>query len=430
MQEKSLIGFVIYNKHNQFLFTRTIENNIIDYGLVSKEIIGEINQNQLTNIIKQNLCLNVKLTSKNTSILLEGMDTDGKFIIYALKLDTSATSMYSIVNNKTEFLWLSYNQINKLFIDKKINTDQLSCISKCYEQIKTENSLIKEKINKHNKPKSHKETNHVIYSNPDEEYAKYVEKNTDSRLFSRLINGRTIKPCGKECHEQGYLIAQNWHHGSFVNFTELMNDEEFILSAAEITPNPVECGNYFYMYVNPYLKAKESFRLKFLKQVYLNLNVYKLEDINLIVEELNLQNENEIILNDLEFKKLIEKKFEKALKNMELKYNCSGTDKKELHKYKVKANELKVLLDNIKNGLTEIVNSFKVGEKIEEPNFEPSTFYEYLCQQTFKQAKPEEKLEENEMDNIQEDDYTPTNFYEYLCKQAKHKNNNGFNPNF
>lgn len=276
---------------------------------------------------------------------------------------------------------------------------------------------------------NHRETKK--YKNPEEEYSRYIEKNTDSRFFSRMINGRNIKPCGRECREQGYLLAKNWHHGSFRNFKELMNDEEFILSAAEITPNPVECGNYFYMYVNPYLKAKEGFRLKFLKQVYLNLNVYKLEDINLIVEELNLKNENEIILNDLEFKKLIEKKFEKTLKKMELKYHCSGTDKKELRKYKIKANDLKVLLENIKKGLTEIVNSFKVGEKIEEPDFKPNTFYELLCQQTFK-SKPkseQEKVEHNEPVEFKEDDYTPTNFYEYLCKQSKNKNNSGFNNN-
>lgn len=378
MQNKCLIGFVIYNKSNQFLVTRTTQNNMVDFGFVSKEIIGEETIEKLNNIIKQNLCLNIN--TNNASVLIEGTDTDGRFKIYSLQIDKSANSMYSIIDNKTEFLWLSYSQITKLFNEKHLNTDQLSCINKCYDLIKNKKSLIKEKV----KSAQQKEKTPLIYSNPEEEYAKYVAKNSDSRLFSRLINGRKIKPCGRECYEQGFLIAQNWHHGSFENFKELMNDEDFILSAAEITPNPVECGNYFYMYVNQHLKAKESFRLKFLKQVYLNLNVYKLEDINLIVKELELTKENEIILNDLEFKKLIEKKFEKTLKKLELEYHCSGRDKKELHIYKIKANELKVLLENIKNGITEIVNSFKVGEKINESNFEPSNFYEFLCQQSNK----------------------------------------------
>ena len=127
---------------------------------------------------------------------------------------------------------------------------------------------------------NHKETKK--YSNPEEEYSKYVEKHSDRRLLARLKNGRVVKPCGRECHEHGFLIAKGWHHTSFENCPDLMNDEEFILAAAEITPNPVDCGNYFYLYVNRHLIKKSEFRLKFLKQVYQNLNVYKLEDINLI----------------------------------------------------------------------------------------------------------------------------------------------------
>ena len=275
---------------------------------------------------------------------------------------------------------------------------------------------------------NHRETKK--YKNPDEEYSKYTEKYTDSRFFSRLINGRKIKPCGRGGREQGYLIAKNWHHSSFENFPELMNDEEFILSAAEITPNPVECGNYFYMYVNYYLKAKQEFRLKILKQVYLNLNVNRLEDINLIVEELKLNKENKIILSDIEFKKLIEKKFDKILKNMELKYHCSGLSKKELRKYKVTANDLKIKLENIKTGLTDIINSFTVGEKIDEPNFEPSTFYEFLCSQTINPTKKEsEKIEQTNIKTEEVDDYEPANYYEFLLKQSKSKknNNNDFN---
>ena len=418
MQNECLVGFVIYNKNNQFLLTRTIQNNIVDFGLVCKKVVGEITTEKLNNIIKQNLCLNI--SADNASVLTEGTDADGKFVIYGLKIDRRANSMLSVVNNKTEFLWLSYNQINKLFNEKKLNIDQLSCITKCYEQIRNRKSLIKEKAKIKQKEKSP-----LIYSNPDEEYAKYIEKHSDRRILARIINGRKIKPCGKECNEQGYLIAQSWHHSSFENFPELMNDEEFVLSSAEITPNPVECGNYFYMYVNEYLKAKPEFRLSFLKRVYLNLNVYKLEDINLIVEELNLKTENEIILKDLEFKKLIEHKFEKVLKKMELKYRCSGTDKKELHRYKVKANDLKVLVENIKNGLTEIVNSFKVGEKVTEPNFEPNTFYEFLCQQTFAKSKQEEfKTEEKAETLIQTEteDNEPQTYYEFLLMQAKRNN--------
>jgi len=119
---------------------------------------------------------------------------------------------------------------------------------------------------------------------------------------------------------------------------------------------------------------------------------------------------------------------------MELKYHCSGLSKKELRKYKVTANDLKIKLENIKNGLTEIVNSFVVGEKINEPNFEPSTFYEFLCQQTIKtqpvqKTEPEQKVEETYTET---EDYQPNNYYEFLIQQSKKNknNNNGFNSSF
>ena len=35
----------------------------------------------------------------------------------------------------------------------------------------------------------------------------------------------------------------------------------------------------------------------------------------------------------------------------------------------------------MKKGLTEILNSFKVGKKAED-EFAPSNYYEFLCQQT------------------------------------------------
>lgn len=419
MQEKCLVGFVIYNKNNQFLFTRTVKNNVIDLGLVGDVITGNITNEKLCNIIKKNLCLNISIKSFNK--LFEGTDLDGKHIIYSIQIDKSAKSMLSVIDNKTEFLWLSYSQINKLYNEKRINTDQLYCIEKCHEQIRKETSLIKERIKK---IKTTTEKSPLIYSNPNDEYTKYVEKHTDRRILARIINGRKIKPCGKECREQGYLIAQIWHHSSFENFPELMDDEEFILSAAEITPNPVECGNYFYMYINDYLKAKPDFRLNFLKQVYLNLNVNSLEDINLIVQELNLTKENKIILNDLEFKHIIEKKFNNVLKKLELKYHCSGSNKKELHKYKVTANDIKIQLENIKKGLTDIVNSFNVGEKIDEPEFAPSTFYEFLCEQAIKPVK--EKSTENtskpKQEKVEVDNYEPTNYYEFMLKQNRTKN--------
>lgn len=191
----------------------------------------------------------------------------------------------------------------------------------------------------------------------------------DERLVNRIIDGRNVKPCGRECREYGLIIAQNLNHGSFQNFNELMNDEEFILEIALITPNPTECENYFYQYVNPYLQKKSDFRLAFLKQIYLNANVYKLKDINLIVEWCGFEKENQIILKDLGFKKLIEKRIEEINYQDMIEYNCSGADEKELRQYKVKANEFKVLCENMVKGLQEIYSTF-AGEKKEFNEFQ------------------------------------------------------------
>lgn len=206
----------------------------------------------------------------------------------------------------------------------------------------------------------------------------------DKRLVNRILDGRKVKPCGRECREFGLLIAQNLNHGSFQNFTELMNDEEFILEIARMTPNPTECDNYFYQYVNPYLRSNQEFRLKFLKAVYLNDSVYKLADIKLIVEWCGLEEENEMLLQDVSFKRELEHRLEE-LDNQEcLEYHCSGEDEKELHDYKVNNNEHKVMRENMKKGLNEIISTFVKTENNKQVE-EPKDFWAYLCVQTFNQ---------------------------------------------
>ena len=136
---------------------------------------------------------------------------------------------------------------------------------------------------------------------------------------------------------------------------------------------------YFYDYINPYLKRNKEFRLKFLKAVYLNENVYTLEDVQTVVEYLEMQKENKILLADLEFRKLFERRLEDLDYREHLEYHCSGDDEKELHDFKVEANEMKILFENMRKGLTEILNTFTVGEKKQDD--EPQTYYEYLCKQ-------------------------------------------------
>ncbi len=223
--------------------------------------------------------------------------------------------------------------------------------------------------------------NRVIVDVGVENFNDYVGRYTGKRLFLRLVHGRKIKPCGRECREYGRLIANEFtNHSSFENFTELMNDEEFVLEIAKTSRNPAECSIYFYDYVNIHLKRRKDFRLKFLKAIYLNENVYKLKDVETIVQYLEMEKENELILADLEFRKLFEERISNLDYREELDYHCSGEDKKELREFKIGANDKKVLFDNINKGLTEILSTFTVGKKVDFFE-EPETYYEYLAYQ-------------------------------------------------
>ena len=220
-------------------------------------------------------------------------------------------------------------------------------------------------------------TTRVIVDEGKERFDNYVEREGVDRIISRLVHGRAIKPCGRECWELGFLIVQDFDHSSFVNFEELMNDKDFILQAASISPNPVMCKNYFYEYVNKHIKRSGDFRLCFLKTIYLNDNVYKLEDINEIVEMCGFQKENKILLADIEFLRLMEERLKKVDYRDRVDYHCSGVDPKELHEFKVEANEQKILCENMRNGLKSICESFTCRPKTE--NEEVTDFYSYMC---------------------------------------------------
>lgn len=226
-------------------------------------------------------------------------------------------------------------------------------------------------------------------------FADYVGSYGNQRLSQRIMQGRKIKPCGRGGWELGKLIAKSYNHSSFENFDELMNDAEFVLEMAKITPNPVMCESYIYEFVNKYLTRDLKFRVQFLKNVYLNSNVYKKDDIEWVVNNYGLEKENALILNDPSFRA----EFAKRIIDIEdaefLEYHCSG-EKKELHEYKVKRNDMKVLHENMKNGLNEILKGFakqEMEEKIEtayekdEQRIDVEDrgdYYSYLCKQTVK----------------------------------------------
>lgn len=191
---------------------------------------------------------------------------------------------------------------------------------------------------------------------PSKTFIKKMEKEYFSRRHNRrLVTGCRIHPTGgKECREEGFEIVKGNYHSSFQNFSELMNDEEFILEAVKLSPNPVSCINYFYKYVHPQLKKKYDFRLNFLKGVYLNEHVFKVEDINLIAEELKLEDVNFAIKRDREFKCLMLEKLRKleGLNEdlfVEYKINKKGKriklDSKQIKEKQV--NSLKSLVDEL-----------------------------------------------------------------------------------
>lgn len=364
-----LVGVVVRNNNNQYLLLKKQIGNQIDLGLIG----GEVDENNLMVSITEMLISQIGYDfSENIDVepLMLGEDKDGEYVI----LMATTNLANKLKNSDTEFLWCSFTKIKKLFKENRINLDQYRILrqAECPHLKKSNNAMKVSHVEERYRKKSQRFC-----------YDDYVERYTDKRIFLRLVRKMAVKPCGKESYLKGELIANQFNnHKSFKNFHELMNDEDFILRIARTSINPAECEIYFYDYVNPHLKAKAEFRLKFLKAIYLNENVYLLDDLNTIISYFQMERENDIILSNLEFRRLFEKRFEK-LENQQLEYHCSGDDEKELRRYKIKANELKVLNENKKRGLTEIVNTFKVGEKKKIEEYEPETFYEFLCKQAF-----------------------------------------------
>lgn len=122
------------------------------------------------------------------------------------------------------------------------------------------------------------------------------------RVSKRLEEGRAIKPCGKECHAWGDMVINSTNHISMINSKELVNDAEYLYHAAKITPNPRECSNFFYEYVNEYLKKNQKFRLNFLKSLFLNIHILTKRDILTFVKAYGYEEEYITLTHDEEFK--------------------------------------------------------------------------------------------------------------------------------
>ena len=348
------VGVVVKHSDGRFLITKRRVGDMLDIGILG----GLVNRGNVAEELKEMLInqTSVDFTSSiSEDVLRRGTDEDGDFLILYAENNFEFKELKNKVQPNTEFVWVSYSKIKKMYKEGRINSDQFAILTLAeLRATATKNRRNAMKVN-HRDARDKKRVEHDGYQN-------YVDRYGDTRLMMRMVHGRNVKPCGRECWEYGIKIAEGLNHGSFKNFHQLMDDRDFILTIAKITPNPVDCENYFYYYVNEYIKNDACFRLEFLKAIYLNENIFKLADINLIVTSCGLEAENEILLQDLNFKRQLRKRLDGLCVQDVVPYNCSGEDRKELHDYKVKANEVKVLFDNIRKGIDEILKSFTCND--------------------------------------------------------------------
>lgn len=194
----------------------------------------------------------------------------------------------------------------------------------------------------------------VVIVHPEQQYSNLSEEKK-ARIIDRILSGRALNMSTIECESLGLDIARTNNHSSFKNYPGLMNDREFILRIAKQTPNPLECVDYFYQYINQYILNSANFQKDFLQQLYRNENIYKLADYKAIAQLIGAEQQNEKLLRDPKILQLIQARLQ-VLKEQgyKLPYHCSGSDKKELRGYKARQNDMKIAWENKVKGLKEI----------------------------------------------------------------------------
>lgn len=178
------------------------------------------------------------------------------------------------------------------------------------------------------------------------------------RIMTRIYNGAAIKPCGYDEKELGRKIISQQYHISFKNFPNLMNDEEYVLELAKTSLNPLECVDYFYEFVDNYLKKKSTFRYAFVCALFLNENIYKVKDLAKIIECLDLEKEFYQAKEDKVLKQQVKDRITKLEHYTYAKYTYGGDCPKELRKYKMTRNDEQVMVNNQIDGVNQIVRLF------------------------------------------------------------------------
>lgn len=197
-----------------------------------------------------------------------------------------------------------------------------------------------------------------MYYRNDKYKSKLLEGVALRRIMNRINNGAAIKPCDYNEKELGRKIISQQNHISFKNFPNLMNDELFILELAETSLNPLDCRDYFYQFVDGHLKRKSSFKYAFVCALFLNENIYKVDDLIKIVESLELEKEYQKARCDRKLKQQVKNRIAKLENHIYEKYTYGGDCPKELRKYKMSRNDEQVIVNNQIKGVEQILKLF------------------------------------------------------------------------
>ncbi len=226
------------------------------------------------------------------------------------------------------------------------------------QKIKTVEQIIEENFLNAEKQLTEEE----FYERLNNEKSNNKGRTRLNRIERNLRNGRTVKPCGRECHSWGHMIIATSDHSSMKYAKSLVNDREFLLKAGRKTASPRNCKNFFYGYINKYLRMDENFRLSFLRALYLNDNLFTSEDIMCFVETFHFEKENRILTKDYELFTAIKEKFNEYFTSIPLKWD--NIDEKNAVRRYVKYNNK--VNNEYEERLASLLSLFKDFFKVEK----------------------------------------------------------------
>ena len=234
ISEKVVVGFVIKNDKNDFLFQYEISGKTLDVGLLDREVTSaEFSKEKVAELFLEHTGHDI--TEAGEIYTLDNTRTrDCIYKIYYLRANWSDVKS----NN---YMWLSKQDIEHWYEEGRINNDQMALIKKA--GMINFDTLTRKRINKPKNNESRK---------PSSQHISIIQR--------RIHAGRLIKPTDKSQEIVVEEVIRSGKHGSIKNFPNILNYEELLIKFAKMSPNPLECSDYFYQYINDYIKDKKSFR--------------------------------------------------------------------------------------------------------------------------------------------------------------------------